>query len=144
MSSLPVAAPGGFAPVAAISFGTRDGPATPVDAGNPLPVRAALGAATSAALVGTAAASGSSGGFAPELGRPIVVTLSGDWAGKVQLLRSVDGGANRLPLTFVDGSEKGVWTGNVNTAIGEETVAGATLYLSLVLAAGTLTYRMEQ
>ncbi len=144
MPNVPVAAPGGFAPVAAVSFGTQDGPATPVDASHPLPVRQALGASGVAALAGMASASGTFGSFAPVLGRAIVVTLAGTWTGKVQVLRSIDGGASKLPLTFIDGSERAAWTGNVNSAIGEETVAGATYYLAATLTAGSLSYRMEQ
>lgn len=144
MPNVPVAAPGGFAPVAVVSFGTQDGPATPVDAGNPLPVRTALGASGVTPLAGAASTSGTFGPFAPVLGRSIAVTLSGTWTGKVQVLRSIDAGATKLPLTFVDGSEKAVWTGSANTAIGEETVVGATLYLAATLSAGVLSYRMEQ
>ena len=74
----------------------------------------------------------------------ITVTLAGEWRGTVSVLRSSDGGATRQPLTFVDGSAKGVWSGNVNTAIGEESVAGARYYLQFARVSGTLSFRVEQ
>ncbi len=144
--TLSVQAPGGYVPQASISFGATGGNATPVDAAHPLPVatRADQAAAGSTPLAGTAAANAVAGPFAPELGRAIWVTLGGTWAGTVTVKRSVDGGATRLPLTFIDGSAKGVWNANVNAAIGEESVAGAQWFLEIALTAGTLTYRVEQ
>jgi len=144
MDDVQVEAPGGFVPQIALTFGARDGAAVAVDRANPLPTRAVTAAAGSVPLAGTMGESGVAGPFAPDLDRAIVVTLSGEWSGTVTLLRSSDGGATRRPLTFIDGSAKGVWSNNVNTAVGEESVAGATYYLQFARGAGTLAYRVEQ
>ena len=100
--------------------------------------------ATSTPLTGTAAASVTTGAFTPELGRPIWVTLSGSWAGSVQLLRSTDGGTTKLPLTYPDGSPRGSWTAAVNAPVSEESCAGATYYLAFARTSGTLTYEVRQ
>lgn len=144
MNDVQVEAPGGFVPQIALTFGARDGAAVAVDRGNPLPTRVLTGAAGSVPLAGLMAEGGTAGPFVPELARAIVVTLWGEWSGAVTLLRSSDNGATRRPLTFVDGSPKGQWSGNVNVAIGEESVAGASYYLQFTRTAGTLGYRMEQ
>jgi hypothetical protein len=144
MDEVQVEAPGGFVPQIALTFGARDGAAVAVDRANPLPTRAVTAAAASVPLAGASADSGVFGPFAPDLSRAIVVTLAGEWSGTVTLLRSSDNGATRRPLTFIDGSPKGVWSGNVNAAIGEESVAGATYYLQFARTAGTLSYRVEQ
>lgn len=144
MDEVQVEAPGGFVPQIALTFGARDGVAVAVDRANPLPTRAVTAAAGSVPLAGASAESGMFGPFAPDLSRAIVVTLAGEWSGTVTLLRSSDNGATRRPLTFIDGSPKGVWSGNVNAAIGEESVAGATYYLLFARTAGTLSYRVEQ
>jgi len=143
MDEVQVGAPGGFVPQIALTFGARDGAAVAVDRANPLPTRAVT-AAAAVPLAGTMNESGTVGPFAPDLSRAIVVTLAGEWSGAVTLLRSSDNGATRRPLTFIDGSAKGVWSGNVNAAIGEESVAGATYYLQFARSAGTLVYRVEQ
>ena len=117
-----------------------------VETGKPLPVasRPDQRAAASAALAGATSASAVAGPFSPELGRPVWVTLSGTWAGTVTVKRSTDAGATKLALTFIDGSPKGVWSANINAAIGEESVAGAQLFLDIALTSGTLSYRVEQ
>lgn len=139
-----IQAPGSFAPETAIVFGSRGGVATPVDPANPLPIRTLMTASSAAPLAGSASASGTVGPFMPELGRPIRLVLSGNWSGTVQLLRSTDGGATKLPITYADGSPRGSWTGNVNAAVAEESVAGAAYYLGLTLGSGSVGYRMEQ
>ena len=146
MTILSVQAPGGYVPQTAISFGTTGGDATSVDAAHPLPVAISgdQRAAGSASLAGTASASTVAGPFVPELGRAIWVTLGGTWTGTVTVRRSTDGGATKLPLTFIDGSAKGVWSASVNAAIGEESVAGARWFLDIALTSGSLTYRVEQ
>lgn len=140
----PVQTPADFVPMMAISFGAIGAPATPVTTDAPLPVREMPGAARSAAVTGTADAAATSAPFAPDLGRAVWITLSGAWSGRVQLLRSVDGGATRLPLTLPDGSEKGVWHGNANAIAHVETEAGALLFLDLRPAGGTIGYRVAQ
>ena len=138
-----VNAPAGFVPEYAIAFGTQDGPAVAVDAANPLPTSATIVPALSAPLVGTAATTSTVGPFTPQLGRAIWLTLSGTWTGTAQLLRSTDGGTTKLPLT-AGGQSWGSFTANCNEAVAEESVSGATYYLAVTLASGSLGYRVAQ
>ncbi|BBD99733.1 hypothetical protein SAMIE_1032340 [Sphingobium amiense] len=138
-----VTSPAGFVPETAISFGERDTPATPVSAQSPLPVAQWMTAAIAAPLAGSTAASAVSAAFIPDLGRPIWISLSGNWIGTVTVRRSVDGGATRLPLT-VAGAPWGVFTANAQEAVGEESVAGARWYVDVALTSGSVDYRMEQ
>lgn len=139
---LPVSAPAGFAPLAAIGFSQPDATLSAVSATSPLPV--VLGAAPAApALVGTASGASLAGPFAPAPGRPVVLALSGTWTGTVRLMRSTDGGTTRLPLT-VGGLPWASFTANCCEAVWEESVSGAELYLDIALASGALSYRVEQ
>lgn len=138
-----ITAPAGFAPMTGLAFDDGGGAAIKVGGATPLPVSAQTVAARAVPLAGTMAASGAAGPFVPDLDRRIYVTLSGDFAGTVRLLRSTDGGATRLPLT-VAGRPWGRFTGPVNEAVWTESEAGATLYLSAQLTGGTLTYRVSQ
>jgi hypothetical protein len=144
VSTPTISAPGGFVPQHALAFRSADGGSTVVDAGNPLPVGVSTAPATSVALAGTATTSGAVGPLLPQLGRAIWVTLSGSWTGTVQLLRSVDGGATRLPLTYGDGSARPVWSANMQAAVADESVAAASYYLAITLTSGSLGYRVEQ
>ena len=120
--------------------------ATPfeVDALHPLPVTMQNPApATSTPLTGTANASTTVGPFTPQLARAIWISLSGTWTGTVQVLRSTDGGATKLPLT-VAGASWGSFTANCNEPVAEESDAAATYYLSITLASGSVTYRVAQ
>jgi hypothetical protein len=139
-----IQAPAGFVPQHAISFAATGGEATLVGPAQPLPVTPALAAANSAPLAGTTNSPAMIGPFSPDSGRPIWLTLTGDWSGSVVLLRSRDGGATKLPLTYSDGSPKGSCALNVNAPIAQEPVTGATYYLDAMLSSGTLAYRMEQ
>ena len=138
-----VEVPAGFVPQYALAFGAVDGPAVAVHAANPLPVRAVQQAAAASALAGTLSASDTVGPFVPDLGRAIWISLSGSWSGTVDVLRSVDGGATKLPLT-IGGERWGRFGGNANEAVADESEAGATYYLAVALQAGTLTYRVAQ
>ena len=100
-------------------------------------------AATAAALAGTTNATGIVGPFAPDLARPIWLTLSGNWTGTVQLLRSTDAGVTKLPIT-VGGAAWASFAANCNEAVAEESVAGATYFLSITLTAGSVNYRVAQ
>lgn len=139
-----VALPAGYITGQAIAYATAADHAVLVSAATPLPVTSTRGAATSTMLAGTTAASVAIGPFVPELGRPVWLTLSGSWAGSVQLLRSIDGGTTKLPITWPDGSARGTYTGNLNAAVVEESCSGATWYLAVTLSSGTLSYRMAQ
>lgn len=138
-----VEVPAGFVPQYAVAFGAVDAPAVAVQENNPLPVRAVRRPAASTPLAGTLTASGVAGPFVPELERPIWLTLSGDWSGTVDLLRSADGGATTLPLTAA-GARWGRFTANANEVVADESEAGALYYLSATLLGGTLAYRVAQ
>ncbi|MFN3515965.1 MAG: hypothetical protein ACK4YM_02260 [Novosphingobium sp.] len=140
--SISVAAPAPYAPLNAIGFSQADLSVSPVSALNPLPVRV-LAPTPAAALAGETASTAQVGPFAPVTGVPIMLTLAGTWSGTVRVLRSVNGGANRLPLTAA-GSPWGHYTANCCEPVWEESVPGSTFYLDITLTAGTLTYRMEQ
>lgn len=135
-------APGGFAPFTAVSFANGAGKAVTVEDQTPLPVTLAP-AGPVTPLAGTASASTMAGPFVPVLGRPIVVTLAGDWSGTVTLLRSVDGGTTKLPLT-IGGLPWAVFSGNANEPVAEEREPGATYYLDFDRVSGTLSYRVSQ
>jgi hypothetical protein len=100
-------------------------------------------ALVSAPLTGTANGNSEAGAFAAVPGRPIWITLSGEWTGTVSVYRSVDSGATKLPLTIA-GQPWGVYTGNANEEVAEETVTGATYYLEFALTDGTVDYRVQQ
>ena len=138
-----VKSPAGFVPQYAVAFGAVDAPAVAVHGGNPLPVRAVMPASSATVLAGALAVSGTAGPFVPELGRPIIASLSGNWTGSVEVRRSVDGGATKLPLT-VAGEPWARFTTTANEAVAVENEAGATYYLVATLTTGALTYRVAQ
>lgn len=90
-------------------------------------------------------ASGSTtpGPFTPQLGRDMVLTLSGTWTGSVQLMRSVDGGTTKLPVT-VGGTTWALFTANCNEPVWTSSESGATFYLAITVASGTVVYRLAQ
>jgi len=142
MPTSPLKTPAGYVPQMAIAIANTVGDADLVSAANPMPIQEQPFVAAPA-LEGTAVASGQFGPFQPRAGRPIVLTLSGTWAGTVKLLRSVDGGSTRLPVT-ASGLIYGVFTSNACEPVWEESEAAALLYLDVTLASGTLSYRMGQ
>lgn len=142
MPSSPLKTPAGYVPQMAIAFATPMGEAEIVSASNPIPVLDQPFAAPPA-LAGTANASSIAGPFAPRAGRAVVLTLSGTWAGSVRLVRSVDGGATKLPVT-AGGVAYGLFSGNVCEPVWEESEAAALLYLDVTLTSGSVTYRMGQ
>lgn len=98
--SLTIATPANFITIHAMAFCTEAGDAVPVTSATPLPVDSSPRAATSSAVSGSLAASGTSAVFTPQLGRPIWITLSGSWTGKATLERSTDAGATWLAATL--------------------------------------------
>ncbi|HKX78534.1 MAG TPA: hypothetical protein VJM34_08445 [Novosphingobium sp.] len=139
-----VSAPARFVPQQAMALGQVGEDAVAVGPNNPIPVVARRPpAATSPAVAGATAASTLIGPFTPELDRPIWVTLSGTWAGSVEVQRSIDGGATRLPLTIA-GQPWARFTGNAQEVVGEESSGPATYYLNVTLSSGTLAYRIAQ
>lgn len=145
MPSIPIQYPAQFAPGVAMSFDTGAGIATAVSDTAPLPVRLAAGGGgiRPAPLAGVAAASTLVGPFAPLAQVPIALALSGTWNGTVRLLRSIDGGTTKLPLTIA-GSAWAVFSANACEPVWEENEAGAAFYLEIQLASGTLAYRLSQ
>lgn len=138
-----VEAPAAYVPQDALAFGAEGANAVGVDPAHPLPTVQRLTAAASTPLAGTASTSASVGPFAPELGRPIWVTLAGAWTGTATVSRSVDGGATKLPLT-VGGAAWGSFTAPAQEPVGEESEAAATWWLDIALVSGTLSYRVAQ
>lgn len=136
-------APAGFVPEAAIALTDRDGIAVPIGPDRPLPVLIASAPAAGDPIVGTASADTLIGPFAPELGRAIWVTLTGDWTGAVTVQRSTGDAAARRPLT-AGGVPIARFRGNAQEPVAEETVAGATYWLEIAISSGTLGYRVQQ
>lgn len=143
MRSTEIVAPAGYVPQQAVAFRTEGGSATAVDAANPLPVRLMRGASTSALVSGATASDSIAGPFIPELDRPIWVTLSGSWTGSAIVLRSVDAGLTKLPLTL-GGLPWGRFTGPAQEVIAEESETGASYWFDLAPTSGTITYRVSQ
>lgn len=137
-----VLSPAGYTPTVAVSFSDGASGAQIVTSGTPLPVTAVV-PSKPVPLTGTTASSAQIGPFVPTAGCPIVVTLSGTWAGTVTLLRSVDGGATRLPVT-IGGRAWAQYSANVCEPAWEEPEASASLYLDVALQSGAVTYRIAQ
>lgn len=137
------AAPASFVPLAAMAYTADGGEAVAIDVAHPLPITTRLGVAASTPLAGSASASTVAGPFTPDKARPIWLTLSGIWSGSVTVQRSTDGGATKLPLTIA-GQSWGVFAGNANEVVAEETVEGATYHLAITIASGSLSYRVAQ
>jgi hypothetical protein len=135
--------PAQFVPLTALSFGSEGAPAIPVDAAHPLPTITAAPIVSSMPLAGETSASGTFGPFVPDRGIAIWLSLSGTWTGSAELLRSVDGGATRLPLT-VAGQPWANFTGAANEPVGEESSPDASYWLAVTIASGTLAYRVSQ
>jgi hypothetical protein len=144
MPSPPIKTPANFVPTAAMAFADNAGNASIVSSANPLPI-ATTNALASASnpLVGTQSQSAQLGPYPAQTGRDVWLTLSGNWGGSVQVLRSTDAGVNRLPLT-VAGQGWATFTANCNEQIVTETCAGTTYYLDIVLTSGSVTYRLAQ
>jgi hypothetical protein len=142
MPSPPIQSPASYVPSRAAAFADIDGTSLLVSASNPMPV--SIGPAAAATpLAGSTAANAVVGPFVPAGGRPVVLALSGTWAGTVAVKRSTDGGATKLPLT-VGGTIWGLFSANACEPVWEENEAGAALYLDVALSSGTLTYRLAQ
>lgn len=138
----PVKFPAGYASGAAIGYTAESGEIVLVGDAQPLPVSLAPAAAPES-LSGTTSVSTLVGPYAPVAGQPVIVQLSGEWTGTVALLRSVDGGTSRVPVTM-GGLEWGVFTANACEPVWSEHEDGAELYLQIGLTQGTLSYRVSQ
>lgn len=138
---IPIQSPSGYAATRAVVFADPNGDAQIASAAAPLPV--IFGAPAATALTGSTGASAVLGPFQPVVGRAVILSLAGSWAGTVKVLRSVDGGTTKLPLT-VGGTGWGQFAGNCCEPVWEESEAAATLWLDAALTSGTLTYRLAQ
>lgn len=140
----PIAPPAGYVPPAAAAFADDAGDCVLVSAARPLPVTlAAAPGDVPAALAGTTTTAVLAGPFAAVQDRPIMIELTGQWQGTVDVQRSRDGGATRTALT-AGGLPWGRFTANACETVWQETEAGVTFYLAIDLTAGTLTYRVAQ
>ena len=152
MPDQPISLPAGYAPAFAIGYATQDGQLAVVDDNKPLPVSFAnsqpipvdmSGGPVPAPLSGQADADTVAGPFVPAAGRPVFLTLSGNWEGSVQVERSTDGGATRHALT-VAGLPWGGFTANACEPVWVENEADAQLYLAIEITSGTAEYRVSQ
>lgn len=147
MSNIPISYPARYAPGIAMNFADEAGTAIQVSQSSPLPVTLAAasggGATPAAPLAGTATVAATIGSFVPVAGRPLVLTLSGTWTGAVKLLRSVNGGATKLPLTL-GGAPWAEFSANVNEPVWEENETAAVFYLQLTPLTGAIAYRLAQ
>jgi hypothetical protein len=144
--------PAGYAPAFAIGYADESGNLVLAGAADPLPValdsgtievQAVESAPPPPPLAGTASSSGLAGPFAPVAGRAVTLALTGTWEGSVQLSRSTDSGATRLPLT-AGGLPWGLYSGNACEQAWFESEDGAELYLEIALSSGTVEYRLAQ
>lgn len=141
MISPTVSAHADIAPPHALAFGNLGDPAQLVSANRPLPVQPQTLPGTSTPVQGTASTSAILGPFLPQLGREIVLTLSGTWVGSVALTRSAHDGP-QLPATL--SGRALIWTSALNEIVWLETEAGVALYLDFVRTSGSLVYRIAQ
>jgi len=137
-----VLSPAGYTPTFAVSFSDGASGAQIVTSASPLPVIPIV-ANKPLPIAGTTSSSTQVGPFSPVAGQPVVITLSGTWSGSVALLRSVDGGATRLPVTIA-GRVWGQYTANACEPAWEEAEASASLYLDIALQSGAIAYRLAQ
>lgn len=135
----PIQHPAGFVPGRAMTFADPGGNSVTVSADAPMPV--IMSTAAPAALSGTATANVVAGPFQAFPGRAITLSLSGNWTGVARLLRSIDGGTTRLPVTAA-GLPWGEYSANCCEVVWEETELNAAFYLDVTLTGGSLNYRL--
>lgn len=138
----PIQTPSGYAPAEAVGYADADTNLVLVSEQQPLPVWPTAPAAP-APLMGTAAQSELAGPYVPVTERPIVVTLGGVWSGTVRLLRSTDGGATLASLR-VGGVAWGEYVAPGCEQAWTESENGASFYLDIALASGSVDYRVSQ
>jgi len=143
MIPTPLQTPAGYVALHGVGFADENDAVAPVTSTNPLPVSISDSSPSvqPAPLAGSAGASALIGPFDPAAGIPVVLTLSGQWSGTAKVQRSTDGGVTRHDLT-VGGNPWAQFTGNANEPVWEEYGDDGLLYLDIVLASGTLTYRL--
>lgn len=143
----PITFPAGYAPAFALGYADNAGDFALVALDAPLPVQnvdsAQVSVPVPAPLEGSATTTVAIGPFAPAANLPVVLSLAGAWQGTVQLERSTDNGATRLPVT-VGGAPWGRFSANACEPVWIENEDGAELYLAIAVTSGTLSYRIAQ
>jgi hypothetical protein len=137
----PIQTPAGFAPAFALGYSRNDSALALVSDDERLPV--AVAAPSPPPLEGQASTSQVAGPFAAVAGRVVGVSLDGTWSGSVRLLRSINGGATRLPLR-VAGEEWATYVAPGFEQAWLESEEGVTYFLDIQLASGTLAFRVSQ
>ncbi len=142
-NSIFVQAPAGYVPAYAVGFSDPSDTYVPVTDARPLPVVLAGETPAPEPLAGETATNGVVGPFAAVAGRVITLSLDGEWEGTISLLRSTDGGATMHGLR-VAGEPWGQYVAPGVEQAWLETEAGASFFLDIVLASGTVAYRVSQ
>lgn len=137
-----VSAPAAYAPLTAVGYTEADATLTAISADKPLPV-STVSIPAPLALAGSTGVAVVAGPYTPNSDKPVILALSGTWTGTVRVLRSIDGGTTKLPLTAA-GQAWGVFSANCCEPVWQETVTGVSLYLDLAVGSGSLTYRLAQ
>lgn len=138
---VPIQTPAGYASAMAIGYANEAEHLVLVSAAKPLPVTTS--APAPAPLVGESSANLLAGPFSAVPGRVVTVTLRGTWQGSVRLLRSTDGGATLNPLKIAGE----VWAQYSEPGCEQawfESEEGASFFLDIELASGTISYRVSQ
>lgn len=138
----PIQLPAGFAPAFALGFADENGDLVLAQSSAPIPVSAG-DRARPVALSGTTSSSTLAGPFTPLPGISVMLELTGNWSGSVQLQRSSDGGATRHDVTLA-GTQWGNYAANACEPVWDESELGAELYLSITIDSGSLSYRVSQ
>ena len=138
----PISSPASYVAPTAVGFADSAGNLVLGSDDTPLPTGAAR-AEVPAALSGQASQPFVAGPFAPLADAPIHLELAGGWTGRVDLLRSSDGGTTRRGLT-AGGMPWASFTGNVNEAVWQEGERGVSFYLDIAIDTGTVSYRVSQ
>ena len=141
----PIQNPTGYAIPRAVAYADVDGSMLQVSSAAPLPVAvlSTSGVAATTPLVGTATTTSVVGPYQPAIGRAVMLLLTGTWTGTVKVVRSVDGGTTKQPLT-INGSTWGQFTTNCCEAVWDESENAARFFLDITLASGSVTYRVAQ
>ena len=137
----PIETPAGYAPGYAVGYADPADNLILVSETDRLPVASFPPAP--APMAGQASAPGLTGPFEAVSGRVVAVTLGGIWQGIVKLLRSTDGGATLTALR-VAGEPWAEYSHPGCEQAWLETEDGASFYLDIQLASGSVEYRVSQ
>lgn len=138
----PISPPASYVTPTAIGFADSEGDLSLVGDDLPLPVTATRAAAP-APLEGQTSTSAIAGPFVPLRDAPVHLELRGEWSGQVALQRSTDSGVTRSGVTAA-GMPWATFSDNANEVVWQEGELGASLYLDIAVASGTISYRLSQ